>query len=77
MIVINVVWIGKFLWKLLATIFIISSAMGGCLSLIGVDIEKDEGVLGFLAGIAALGFTVSIAGLALMVLIGIICFIWS
>jgi hypothetical protein len=77
MIVINVAGIGEFLFKLLATILIISVAMGGCLSLISVDIEKDEGVLGFLAGIAALGFAVSIAGLALMVLIGVICFIWS
>lgn len=75
MIVINLTEIATFIFKLLATIMIVSFAIPICLVITGADLNKDD-VIGWIADISAYAFIASLAGFALMILIVIIYHIW-
>lgn len=75
MIVINLAETATFIFKLLATIMIVSFAIGMCLVATGADLNKDD-VIGWIADISAYAFIASLAGFVFMILIAIIYCIW-
>lgn len=76
MIVINLAETATFIFKLLATISIVSFAIGMGLVATGADLNKDD-VIGWIADISAYAFIASLAGFVFMILIAVIYCIWK